>query len=574
MSQSKTKQCQNCKSKFTIEPEDFEFYKKIDVPEPTFCPDCRVQRRLVWRNEKNLYKIKCDYSGEEIFSGYYPGTSYKIYEHDIWWSDKWDPMEYGKDYNFEKPFFEQMKELFFHVPIPSRSIQKLVNSDYSNNAGFLKNCYLIFYSGNSEDCAYGTTINEVKDSFDNTNLEKCELCYGGFMLNNCYKTFFSSNCEGCQNIVFCNDCVDCSNCFGCVNLKHKKYYIFNEPYSKEEYFEKLKKFDIGSYQNKEEILKKAKEFWLKKPVKYMHGRKNVNVSGEHIYNSKNVHQAYIIRSGENLKYCQFLGYVASKDCYDYNGWGESVRLVYDVCLCGDGMNRVKFSFDCWPNCRDLEYCVGCHSSTDLFGCTGLRHKQYCIFNKQYSKKEYQELVPKIKKHMNEMPYIDLHGNTYKYGEFFPPEFSPSAYNETMAHDFFPLTKEGALQKRYTWYDKPKGEYESTISAVGLVDHIKDVEKDVLNEVIECANELKETCNGSGVFKILSQELEFYKKYNLPLPRICPDCRHHERLKQRNPMKLWKRQCMKKGCNTKFQTSYASDRKEIVYCEQCYQKEIE
>lgn len=35
-----TKTCQNCKTRFTIEPEDFVFYEKIGVPAPTFCPEC------------------------------------------------------------------------------------------------------------------------------------------------------------------------------------------------------------------------------------------------------------------------------------------------------------------------------------------------------------------------------------------------------------------------------------------------------------------------------------------------------------------------------------------------------
>ena len=48
---SETKQCQNCKKDFIIEPDDFGFYEKIKIPPPTFCPECRMQRRLAWRND-------------------------------------------------------------------------------------------------------------------------------------------------------------------------------------------------------------------------------------------------------------------------------------------------------------------------------------------------------------------------------------------------------------------------------------------------------------------------------------------------------------------------------------------
>ena len=54
------------------------------------------------------------------------------------------------------------------------------------------------------------------------------------------------------------------------------------------------------------------------------------------------------------------------------------------------------------------------------------------------------------------------------------------------------------------------------------------------------------------------------------------------------MKLWHRTCMCKGTNDKgntvdhghdgkclneFETPYAPDRSEIIYCEKCYQKEV-
>jgi len=568
---SKTKQCQNCKIKFTIEPEDFEFYKKMDVPEPTWCPECRLQRRLAFRNERKLYKRKCNFSGREIFSMYSSKARVKIYNNDIWYSDKWDPIDYGREYNFNKPFFEQLKSIIKEVPLQSRPALNFVNSDYCMNAGNLKNCYLVFEADSSENCAYGEGLDYVKDSYDNYNLTKCELCYCSFMLINCYKTFFSSHCDDCQELIFCHDCIGCSNCFGCTNLRHKKYHIFNKPYTKEEYFKKLKEFNLGSFNNIEQLNKKVKDFWLKYPVKFIHGRKNVNVSGEYINNCKNVKNSYMIRYGENLRYCYAVRYQPStKDCYDYSLFGLNVRFVYEIAVSGSGINNIRFCYQCWDGCHDIEHCIECSSSSNLFACVGLRHKQYCILNKQYTKEEYNKLVPKIKQHMNDMPYIDKKGRIYKYGEFFPIELSPFAYNETIANEYFPLTKEQALKQGYTWYDKPKPEYKATIKANDLSDHIKDIDNSILKEVIECSSS---NCAGSTVYRIIPNELKFYQKQNLPLPRLCPDCRHRERIKQRNPMKLHHRQCMKKGCNIEFETTYASDRKEIVYCEKCYNREV-
>ena len=522
---SKTKQCQNCKADFTIEPEDFEFYKKIDVPEPTFCPNCRAQRRLIWRNENNLYKRKCDLTGKDIFSQFTPESKNKVYERDVWWSDQWNPMKYGKDYDFNKPFLEQFKELLEEVPWPSRLVTDLVNSDYSMNASFLKNCYLIFDSSNGENCAFGVALNNVKDSYDGYSLEKCELCYQGFNLTSCYKTFFSSHCTDCQEIYFCHNCIDCSNCFGCSNLRHKKYHIFNESYSKEEYFKKLKEFDLGSYKKILSLNKETREFWLKHPVKFMHGRKNDNVTGEYIDNSKDVKNSYMVKGSENLKYCHLVWF-NTQDCYDYFCWGDNARLIYEGTVVGSGVSQLKFCFSAWE-CRNLEYCINSINSHDLFGCSGLQHKQYCILNKQYSKEEYFKMIGKIKKNMDDMPYIDKKERVYKYGEFFPSELSPLDYNSTIANEYYPLAKEEALKQGYSWYNKPKSEHQPTIKAIDLPDNIKDVDDKILKEVIECSSP---DCSGSNAFRIIPQELEFYQKMNLPLPRLCPDCRYEERIK--------------------------------------------
>jgi len=594
MTKTKTKTCQNCKAKFIIEPEDFEFYKKIDVPEPTFCPECRTQRRLVLWNSPKVYKRKCDFSGKEIFSSFSSKAPARIYDQKIWNSDKWDAMEYKKDYNFKKPFFEQIRELTKKVPYPSRVITDTINCDYCNNVNGIKNGYLLESATNSEDCAYSYRVHSSRDSYDCIHLNSSELCYQGFMLDNCYKSFFSSHCEDSQEIIACQNCINCQNCFGCTNLRHKRYHIFNKSYTKKEYFKKLEEFDIGNFINLKRMLHKINQQHLNYPKKFMFGRHNVNVAGEYIYNSKNIFDSYSIRNGENLRYCQFLdAKVGAKDVYDQTGFGINAQNTYECNGVGEGVNNVKFSWHCFPECLNIEYCIECRACSDLFGCSGLKHKQYCILKKQYTKEQYEQMIPKIKKHMNDMPYINKKGRVYKYGEFFPIDLSPFAYNETIANEYFPLTKQQALEQGYTWYDKPKNEYKPTIKAIQLPDNIKDTDDSILKEVIECENvrfgvpalagdkslpkgrtpRIPEICAGSSVFRLIPQELKFYKKMNLSLPRLCPDCRHRERIKQRNPMKLWERQCMNKGCPNEFQTTYAPDRKEIVYCESCYNKEI-
>jgi hypothetical protein len=172
-----------------------------------------------------------------------------------------------------------------------------------------------------------------------------------------------------------------------------------------------------------------------------------------------------------------------------------------------------------------------------------------------------------------MPYVNKKGLVYKYGEFFPTELSPIAYNQSFAYDFFPLTKGEVESQGFVWQEARNKEYNVSKLAHEIPDNIEDVDDNILKEVIKCAHagECKHEC--AGVFKITNQELQFYKKLNIPLPQICQNCRHYARFEFRNPIKLWHRHCMKEGCTNEFETSYAPNRPEIVYCESCYNNEV-
>ena len=588
------KQCQSCKNDFVIESDDFNFYEKMKVPAPTWCPECRMKRRLAFRDFRVLYKRKSDWSGSDIFSIFPQDAPYKVYENaDVWQSDKWDPMEYGQDYDFSKPFFEQLRELSLKVPQPSQTIWNAINSDYCTGSNDLKNCYLVFVATTGEDCMYSSWINRTKNSVDVTRTESCDGCYESFNLIKSNKTFFSSDCEDCVDVWFSKNLQGCMNCIGCVNLHNKQYHIFNEPYSKEEYKNKFLEFNFGSAKNLENFALKAEEVFSKNIVRYVHGKHNFNVSGEYINNSKNVRDSYYVNNGENCRYVQYLMTPSSKDCMDFSLWGENSELIYEVSSSGTDASRIKLSYRTYRGSRDCTYCMQCMGSSYLFACVGLRSKQYCIFNKQYTKEEYETLVPKIIAHMNEMPYIDKKGRVYKYGEFFPAELAAFAYNETLAFSDFPLTKEEAIAEGYRWKDSEEKDYKITLESELIPDSIKDVTDGILSETLSCQHkgECQDRC--TTAFKITKAELDFYRANNLPIPKLCHNCRHVRRGKNQSGLKLWHRKCAcageksenglyhnqtkhfhrEVGCPNEFETPYAPDGSEIVYCEKCFQEEV-
>src|SRR3989344_6279660 len=427
--------CQNCKKDFTIEPEDTAYYKRIKVPPPTWGPSCRFQRRMSWRNGWNLFKKKEILKGEELFSFFPEENKIPIYERDYWFSDAWDPEQYARGCDFSRPFFEQFREFMLTVPEPAHSSLNLVNCRYCMNAADCKNCYLVRAATFTEDSAYLIWDHGSKQSMDGHMTDHCDLCYGCVSTEHCYKAFFCVDCDDCTDIILCNDCVGCNNCFGCFGLRSKSYCIFNEQYSKEEYFEKLKEMNLGSHEDFLKAEDKAQAFWKTKPHKFLHGIQNVNVSGDYIYESKNASHCYRVRGVEDCKYTQNILEKSAKDCQDLSNFGEGAELCYETLISWRGVSNIKFCSQVYTNCKNIEYSVYCRNVSDCFGCISVRDSQYCIFNKRYSREEHFLLVLKIKAHMLEIPYIDSAGHEYRYGEFFPPELSPFPYRISEAYEF-------------------------------------------------------------------------------------------------------------------------------------------
>ncbi|OGJ04078.1 hypothetical protein A3F97_03205 [Candidatus Nomurabacteria bacterium RIFCSPLOWO2_12_FULL_41_10] len=619
-----TKQCQNCQKDFKIEPEDFAFYEKINVPPPTWCPVCRMIRKMNWRNERSLQNRTCDLCGLNIVAMYSEKISVKVFCNKCWFSDEWNPKNYGMQYRFDLPFFEQFRNLYLLVPeINLWKIRTNVGSNYINYAADNKNCYLSYSVVSCENVGYSYSVDKDLDCYDSLSLRNSQLCYENIDGVNNHRSFFLIKCRECINSAFLFDCLNCQDCFLSSNLRNKKYVFENMQYSKEEYFRKLEDMSFGDFTTLSVLKDRFHNIILKKSLhKFTNIIKSTNSTGNNITNSRDVRSSFEIYDSENLKYC-YRVLAGAKDNYDDLGLGAGSQCVYECASPGFGSYMSSFSvlIDAGQN---VYYSYNCHGSNNLFACIGLRNKSYCILNKQYTKEEYESLVPKIIKHMNDMPYIDKKGRVYRYGEFFPPELSPFSYNETIAQEYFPLTKEEALNQGYSWKDPEPRNYQITLKNEDIPDHIKDVPDSILNEIIECAHNVESStfdnalgglttkCNEqcTEAFRIIPSELDFLRKQNLPIPRLCPNCRHYQRIKQRNPLKLWHRSCNCRGkygisesgiknqpaspagressikyqntithehgdssCPNEFETSYATERPEIVYCGQCYLKEV-
>jgi hypothetical protein len=545
------------------------------------------------RNERTFYKRKCDYCHSDIISMYPKESQFKVYCHDCWWSDKWDPMDYGRTYDFSKPFFAQFWELSIAVPRLALYQKNPINSPYTNHTDHPKDCYLCVDSGFSENGLYSKWIIHCKDVADCYGTFDSELCYELNECDKCARSKFLFSCSGCMDCAFLYDCRNCSYCFLSANLRNKKYVFKNQQLSKEEYEKKLNEFYHADLSTIKKIIAEFESDIIARAIKkYATVNKIKNSTGDYLFECKNVKNSYHVYESEDSAYS--VDAANLKDCYDAYEPAFNCERQYE-CHAGNRLSYSKFCSISYDN-HHLEYCEMCYDSEYLFGCIGLRNKKYCILNKQYSPEEYSELIPRIIEQMKTVWFIDKGGRKYGYGEFFPIELSPFAYNETVAQEYFTLEKDRVLKNNFNWREPTERQYKPTIRAAELPE-IGKISDQLTGEIIECAH--KGMCNEqcTTAFRIISPELEIYRRLNVPIPDLCPNCRHYHRIKQRNPLKLWRRKCNCEGtqgknpnnqniyqnqtthfhknnpCPNEFETSYAPERPEIVYCEECYNAEV-
>lgn len=537
------KTCKQCSANFEVTEDDLKFYdkvspifcgKKYSIPAPTLCPDCRRQRRLAHRNELTLYSGNCSFSGKKILSMYPEDVPFPVYAPEAWFSDKWNAKAYAKDFDFSRPFFEQYIELRNSVPHFSLVLDiRDENCDFCNIVGSSKNCYLCFGSIECEDCYYGNPF-RCKRCVDSLLLRDSELCLQCIDSQKLYNCIFCQNCVNSRDLKFCYAVQNSQNCFGCVNLNHKQYCVFNKQYSLAEYNKVVSAIDLTDQEQFDSAMSQFEDLKNSLPRRYLQGVNNENVTGDYVSNSKNCFESYHVDKCEDIKFAYQM--MNAKDCMDVCN-GEYGELMYEESAFFDRVHRAIFSFFVWSGIYDVIYCGNCTQDVkNCFGCEGLRHAQYCVLNKQYTKEEYEELVPKIIEHMKKMR---------EWGEFFPVETSRFAYNETVAYQYYPLKKEEVLNRGWRWRDE---------------------------EFARIADDESTICEVSKKpFKIIPQEKKFYEKRGVILPKRSPFQRHLDRMAMRNPMKIWERKCDK--CDKEISTTFAPERKERVYCEECYLKEV-
>ncbi|MDR3519320.1 MAG: hypothetical protein P4L63_00310 [Candidatus Pacebacteria bacterium] len=544
--------CIDCKKEFVVETGDLILYEKVGLKIHDQCFFCRLKQYAAFWVFGKFRKGVSDLTGESLITVLPNNSRYSIYKSHEWYSDDWDPMSFGQNYDSSRSFFDQLQELQEKIPRPHQTGKDNTNCDWCDDVWYSKNCYLSRSVFKSENISYGYRAIECKDSFDIVNSFNLQNSYNCFACHNSFNLNFSENSKDCIDSYFLFDCRNCQNCFMSWNLRNKQYCIKNKQYGKVEYEKELKNIKLDSYKNLE-ALKTELETHIKDEAVH---RENFNLKttssvGNYLTNCDKCYNVFSYEDSQNCRN-QLRG-LGNKDCIDGMGIFGTVELSgnnscvfysYNVKHSSWSMGKYSEYLDI---CDDVEYC---------FGCVGLKKKKYCILNKQYSKEEYEKLKSKIVADMEKRG---------EYGKFLPYSMGICGYNLSTATVYFPeVTKEEIINKGGYWSEEDLSSQDG-ISSLELPDSILDTKPEISNQPLICP-ETKYR------FNISTAEYEFHQRKNFALPRIHFDLRTLKKTRKTVVLKGYPYKCF--YCKKDIMAYYPPEwNYQNISCEECYKQNI-
>ncbi|MEI7765179.1 MAG: hypothetical protein WCI93_01175 [bacterium] len=549
--QNQNRTCEHCGKDFSITLEDLTLYKKVGIELPVICFFCRVKLHLSFWMFGKFRKGKSALSGDSLITVLPENSRYPIYKLSEWHSDKWDAMDYGQDYDENRPFFDQLKELQEKVPHPHQNGMKNTNCDWCDDVWNSKNCYLSRSMEVCEDLYYSYRNLWVKNSIDVVVCFYSEKCFDSVNCSNSYKLFYSRNSKDCIDSYFLQDCRNCQNCTMCWNLRGKSYCIENIQYGKVEYEQKIKEYNFSSYKSIQKHKIRINEIAQNEVVhRENFNLKTFNSHGDNLINTKDCHNCFTINDSEDS--CNCMRGMKQKSNIDTGGCWYS-ELIGN---CSGCMNAYGLKYSSWSTSRYSEYLDLCLECEYCFGCVGLKKKKNCILNKQYEKGEYEKLIEKIISDMKK---------SGEYGKFLPHSMSAGPFNFSTSFLYFPETKkEDILKLGGYWEDVIESNIEG-IRTSELPDNIKDVSDDIINKALICPLT-------GWRFNIAQNELNFYKQNNIPLPRLHFDVRIKENMKYTTVLQSYPHKCFycQKGISAYYPPDWGYQK---IVCEECYKQNI-
>ncbi len=568
------KTCALSGKEFVVTDRDLRFYdemspifsgKKYAIPSPKLCPEERQKRRWAFLNTFHFHNVKSSKTGKPILSIFSEDKKFQVYHFDEWYAQDWDACDYGRKFDFNTSAYENLGALL--KVFPRRNIvlgTGSENCEYVCGVGWSKNCYLISETTGATDCYFGNKVDNCQKCIDCSYCMKCELCYECIQCDACYDCLYCQDCNNCRDSIGLRDCSNVQDCMLSSNIRDKRFIFCNKQLTEEEYRKKYTELMTALNKNQlsgVQLIQKI-HAWFSRDL---HEENNENSLGDYLANTSNCHVCFNCSECSHCRYC--VGLINdAKNCMDVDAVGNHIENVYESMIINKNCSQVAFTVDAWGGCRDVYCSSTVKGSKNIFLSTGIVGKEYCVMNTAYGKHEYESLCGHIIDHMI---------STGEWGEFLPHRLSPFSYNESMAQEYFHMTKEGVISQGWSWYDgenkntyigwfyEPLTIYEYDEKIVGYEKAQENINT-LLSNIIKCEVTGKP-------FKIIKQELAFYIENSIPIPRKHPEIRHKERMQLRNPRTLTPSKCSE--CHRNIITTLAQWKSEKILCKECYQKNI-
>lgn len=540
-------QCLECQKPFDCPSEELEFLKRFDVSTLNRCAWCRLRRRLAfWPFVGTFHQRTDSLTGKPLISVFSPQARFPVTDRKNWYSDRFEAP--AKKVDLTQSFLQQLKVLQEETPhFHMLGDDKNVNCDYGDDVWSCKDCYFVGSMVKVENSHYMYRIVDSRDSLDCTYCFNLEQCYENTYCFRSYNVKYARDARDCIDSWFVYDCRNVRNCFLCWNLRNKQYCIRNKQYSKEEYNAELETYTLNARSTLERLAREFQDHLqqdaIHRPVYTTHCD---HVRGNYLDYCTNVIDTFFTEKGENCRN-MFRNHKV-KDCLDNTGLLEG-ELCYETDQCAYLYN-VKFSSFA-IRCRDSEYLDECVDCSDCFGCVGLKKKRFCILNTPYIEAEYRQLKEKIITKMK----VDQ-----EYGEFLPYSMMYTGYNQTLAYQYFPLTREEVVRFGGYWE-----EIDAVQEHGEEISDVVDAYSNWIGRVVQCQKTKKP-------FKLIEQEINFYARHRLPIPNIHPNERNLRRFRTLAGIEPYTVQCF--HCSTSVTTYYGPEFGYAkIACEECYQNLI-
>ena len=425
----------------------------------------------------------------------------------IWWivtysefeESRWSLQKVWRGYDFTKTFQQNFWELIWDVELANLvQFENNENSEYWDIILGSKNIYLSIVIVESENVMYSNTVLQSKNVYRSFLVEHwSENVYNSKCISESQSIFYSKYIKWAYNLWFCSDCIWSKDCLFCEWLDNAQYCIKNKQFSQEEYEKEKDKIllDYSQYDVWYESLRKT-------------GRNIAchNVTGNYNISCEDVENGFLCRSLKD-----------SRNAINSWTWEGKFERAYDVISAWELINS-DFYWVMWAGMwsshlycsselirsNNIYYSYFLQSCDHMFGCVWMSNASYCILNKQYEKDEWYALISKIFSQMEQ---------EWVLGKMIPPYNNPFYFNDTFAWLVWDYKKEDILKKWYLWREEHIKtwipEWNKIIQSRNL--GITNYSEDILNIIIEST--------WWDFYRIMPMELNFFKKYNLPLPTM-------------------------------------------------------